>query len=236
MHCRCQASILEFSEQAARRRTVEPGTEKRQRFARCITGDDLVQMMIGSVLIAPRLPGHQRRWRSLGMQRARAQLRTESLRQRFQVFLGLRAGQAQCHLPALIEALMKFAQRLLKGLTFHWQAVAIARMKAAQRMISGQALQQGYLLLRLGILRPGHELRMQHFALAQLVVNGQARVRQHVGQAHQPFVEGRHRQLEKELGDALPGAGIHLPAMTPYVGHQPFAYRKTLSSQKQHVL
>ena len=88
---------------------------------------------------------------------------------------------------------MKFPQCLLKGLALHWQAVAVARMKAAQWMTRRQALQQRDLLLCLGILGPGDKFCVQHFAFAQLVVERQARVGQHIGQPLQPIGKGRLR-------------------------------------------
>jgi len=167
--------------------------------------------------------------------RAGAQLLTEALRQAFQFCQRLWAGQTQGHLPRLIEVLVEIPQCLLKRLTFHRQAVAIARMEAAQRMIGRQALQQRDLLLRVGVLGPGDELRVQHFALAQLIVQRQARMGQQIGQAFEPIGKGRQRQFNEEIRGAFAGAGIDLATVALHVGHQPFIARKTLSAKKQQM-
>ena len=197
--------------------------------------DDLMQVISGYVLIALGMAGHQCEWRDLRVQRACSQLLAEPLGQGLQFVQRLRPGKAQAHLSALVKLLMKFPQGLLKSLTLHRQTVAVARMKAAQWMICRQAFEQRHLLLCLGILGPGDTLRVQHFALAQLVVQRQTRVGQHVRQAFQPIGKGCYRQLKEELGGALTGAGIDLATVALHVSHQPFAGRKALGAEKQQV-
>ena len=85
---------------------------------------------------------------------------------------------------------VELAQGLLKGVTFNRQAVAVAGMKTPQRMIRRQPLQQRHLLLRLGILGPGHTFRVQHFAFTPLIVERQAWLGQHIRQPRQPTCKG----------------------------------------------
>ena len=63
-----QLPCFQFSEQPAWRRGVKPGAEERQRFTWGVTGDDLMQMMIGNVLIAVCWAVHQGGWGGLRMQ------------------------------------------------------------------------------------------------------------------------------------------------------------------------
>ena len=167
------------------------------------------------------------------MQWPGCQLVTELLGHGLQVCQRLWAGKAQSHLPALIKVCVEPAQGLLKGLAFHRQAVAVAGMKTAQRMIRRQALQQRHLLLGFGIVGPGDEFRVEHFALTLLIIEGQAWVSQHIRQPHQPVCKHRHRQFKEELGGALTGAGVDLPTVALHVGHQPFAGWETLGTEKQ---
>ena len=106
-------------------------------------------------------------------------------------------------------------------------------MKRAQRMIRRNTSQQRLLLLRRGILRPGNKLRLQYFALTQLVFQGQARMGEHVPQALQCGFKCRNRHLKEKVGSALAGAGIHLSTLALHVGHQPVACRKTPGTQEQ---
>ena len=231
-----QSSCLQLGEQPTGGRGVEPGAEKRQRFPWRVTGNDLMQVLAGDVLITVCRAMHQGRWSGLGVQWAGRQLVTELLGQGLQVGQRLWTGEAQGHLPALIKACVEPSQGMLKVVAFHRQAVAVAGMKTAQGMIRRQALQQRHLLLGLGILGPGDELRLQHFAFTLLIVEGQARVSQHVRQTRQPVCKNRHRQFKEELGGALTGAGVDLPTVALHVGHQPFAGWKTLGTEKQQVL
>ncbi|MDC6689977.1 hypothetical protein OEZ77_25945, partial [Leclercia adecarboxylata] len=63
-----QSSRLQFSEQPAGGRGVEPGAEKRQRFPWRVTRNDLMQVLAGDVLITARRAMHQGRWSGLRVQ------------------------------------------------------------------------------------------------------------------------------------------------------------------------
>ena len=76
---------------------------------------------------------------------------------------------------------------------------------------------------------------MQHFALAHLVFQRQARMGQHVRQPFQPLVEGRHRQFKEEVGGALAGTGIDLPTLALHIGHQPVVRGKAVGAEKEQV-
>src|SRR5690606_27236565 len=119
---------------------------------------------------------------------------------------------------------------------FHWKAVAIAGVEVAKWMRSVQQRTQGRIAKCLAVLRAGEVFGLQHFSLTHLSSWDEQRMRKHIEQQKQALRQQGSRHLEEEIGVALAGGGIQLPAAALYERHQALFLRITIATEKQLML